>query len=117
MKTAKIVIGIISIVLFIVVMFQSCAAGLYNSLVDSSDVSGAAGVILAICMLIAGIISIATRNGGKGGPIVAGIFYLFGGIMGIANYGIFADLMIWSIVCFIFAAVDILGTILWGTGN
>ena len=35
MKTAKLVIGIISMVLFVLVAFQSCAAGLGNALADN----------------------------------------------------------------------------------
>ena len=41
-------IGIISIVLFFVVGFQSCAAGLGNALSNNGEVSGSAGIILGI---------------------------------------------------------------------
>ena len=54
MKTAKLVIGIISMVLFVLVAFQSCAAGLGNALADNGEVSGTSGMLLAFCMLIAG---------------------------------------------------------------
>lgn len=66
MKTAKLVIGIISIVLFALISLQSCAAGLGNAIADNGENSGTSGVICALFMLIAGIIGIATRNG-KGG--------------------------------------------------
>lgn len=56
MKTAKLVIGIISMVLFVLVAFQSCAAGLGNALADNGEVSGTSGMLLAFCMLIAGIV-------------------------------------------------------------
>ena len=102
MKTAKLVIGIISMVLFVLVAFQSCAAGLGNALADNGEVSGTSGMLLAFCMLIAGI---------KGGGIVAGVFYLLGGLLGIVNYGSFSDLAIWSVLCFIFGAVFILGSL------
>lgn len=111
MKTTKLVLGIVSIVLFVLVALQSCAAGLGNSLSGNGEVSGTAGLILAFCMLIAGIVGICTRNGGKAGGIVAGAFYLFGGLVGIANYGTYADLQIWSILCFIFGAVFIVGSL------
>lgn len=110
MKTTKLVLGIISIVLFILVSFQSCAAGLGNALSDSGEVSGTAGILLAFCMLIAGIVGICTRKS-KGGGIVAGIFYLIGGLLGITNYGSFSDLAIWSVLCFIFGIVFILGSL------
>lgn len=47
----------------------------------------------------------------KGGGIVAGVFYLLGGLLGIVNYGSFSDLAIWSVLCFIFGAVFILGSL------
>ncbi len=111
MKTARLIIGIISIVLCGFILFQSCAAGLGNALSDNGEISGTAGVVVALCMLIAGIIAIATRKG-FGGGIVAGVFYAFGGLFGIANYGSYADLQIWAILSFIFAALCILGAIL-----
>ena len=52
MKTAKLVIGIISMVLFVLVAFQSCAAGLGNALADNGEVSGTSGMLLAFCMTI-----------------------------------------------------------------
>ena len=58
MKTAKLVIGIISMVLFVLVAFQSCAAGLGNALADNGEVSGTSGMLLAFCMLIAGIVGV-----------------------------------------------------------
>ncbi len=62
MKTLKLVTGILSIILFVFVTFQSCAAGLGNALADNGEVSGSAGLMTAICLLAAGIVSIATRN-------------------------------------------------------
>lgn len=110
MKTTKLVLGIISIVLFFLVSFQSCAAGLGNTLTNSDEVSGTAGILLAFCMLIAGIVGICTRKS-KGGGIIAGIFYLIGGMLGITNYGSFSDLAIWSVLCLIFGIVFILGSL------
>ncbi len=111
MKTAKLVIGIISIVLFLLIAFQSCAAGIGNAIEDNGETSGSAGIIVAVCMLVAGIVAIATRKGIAGG-FVSGGFYAFGGIIGITNYGSYSDLLIWSIVSFIFATVCIVGSIL-----
>ena len=58
----KLVSGILSIILFILVAFQSCAAGVANSLLENEEVSGSAGMIVAIMLLVGGIVSIATRN-------------------------------------------------------
>ena len=62
MRVWKLVSGILSIILFAVVMFQSCAAGVVNALEDNGGISGSVGVIVGILMLAGGIVSIATRN-------------------------------------------------------
>ncbi len=110
MKTAKLVIGIISLVLFVIIALQSCAAGVSNALEENGELSGSAGLILGICMVIAGIVGIATRNGGKGGAYTAAGFYAAGGLLGIFNAGSYSDLYIWSGISIIFALVFFIGT-------
>lgn len=112
-STPRLVIGIISIVLFVLVMLQSCAVGIGNTLADSGENSGSAGFLLAICFLVAGIVGVATRRG-KGGGIVSGCFYAFGGVIGIANVGSYSDLKIWSILSIVFAVVFIVSSIMTG---
>ena len=51
MRVWKLVSGILSIILFAVVMFQSCAAGVVNALEDNGGISGSVGVIVGILML------------------------------------------------------------------
>ncbi|MDR0937496.1 MAG: hypothetical protein LBM98_12545 [Oscillospiraceae bacterium] len=110
MKTAKLIIGIISIVLFIFIMFQSCAVGVVNAIESNSDdLSGSAGVLLAFAMLIAGIIGIAARKS-KGGGITAGIFYIVSALIGFVNLGTFGDLVVWSVVALVFGIVFIIGS-------
>lgn len=58
MKTSKLVVGIISIVLCFLVVLQSCAAGLGNALENNGEIGGTAGLILALSLLIAGIVAI-----------------------------------------------------------
>lgn len=111
MKVSRLTIGIVSIVLFVLISFQSCAAGVGNTLEGNGEISGTAGFMLACCMLIAGIVGICCRKL-KTGTIVAGCFYAFGGLLGITNVGSFGDLQIWSILSFIFAAVFIITGIL-----
>ena len=111
MKIAKLVVGIISILLFVLIVFQSCAAGIYNTLDENGEISGTAGMIVAICMLVAGIVGLAARKS-FGGSIAAGVFYLLGGIIGLLCHGSFSDLIIWSIVSFLFAGLFIVGSIL-----
>ena len=110
MKVTKLVMGIISMVLFIFIEFQSCAAGLSNALSENEEVSGSAGAILGVFMLIAGIVGVVTRSS-KGGGITAGVFYLLGGLIGISNSGSYSDLVIWSWLCIIFGAVFIIGSV------
>lgn len=100
----KKVVGIISIVLFILIAFQSCAAGIGNALSNNKEVSGSAGIMLAVLMLIAGIIAIISKYS-KGMTITSIVFYLLAFIIGIANVGHFSDLKIWSILNLIFAAL------------
>lgn len=62
MKTWKLVSGIISTVLSVFVVFQSMMAGLANALEESGQSSGSAGLVVSICMLCGGIVSIVSRR-------------------------------------------------------
>ena len=103
MKTVKLVIGIISIVLSVVILFQSLAVGVGNTLTRNGEVSGSAGFFVAIFMLIAGIVGIVTKNGGRAGAITNIILYTLAFFMGIGNLGSYADLFLWSMLCLFFA--------------
>lgn len=92
MKTTKLIIGIISMVLFCVIAFQSCAAGIYNAIDDNDEISGTAGFFLAVCLLIAGILCVVMRKGISGGFVASG-FYLVGSLVGLLCFGTFADLV------------------------
>ncbi len=111
MKTAKLIIGIVSMVLFVVILFQSCAVGLGNTIENNGESSGSAGFVLAVCLLVAGIVGVAGKKS-KGATITSGCFYLIGGLIGIVNVGSYADLQVWSVLSFIFAAVFIISGIL-----
>lgn len=112
MKTAKLIIGITSIVLTFVVLFQSCAASVGDALASEGGNSGAAGIFVAILMLIAGIVAIAARQS-KGGGIVCLIFYAIAGITGLTAHGIYEDLIIWGTLCLIFAVIFLIATIIY----
>lgn len=102
MKTWKLVSGILSIILFIVVSFQSCAAGVANALEENGGTSGSVGVIVAILMLAGGIVSVASRKSvKKGGNIALVILFGLAALVGFAGYGNYSDLVIWSIWCLI----------------
>ena len=110
MKTWKLVSGILSMVLFLVVSFQSCAAGLVNTLEANGEVSGSAGMIVAIMLLVGGIVSVATRKGSKGGNIALIILYGIGALFGYMLAGNYGDLNIWAtwcLICVVLAIVSL----------
>jgi hypothetical protein len=108
MKNARLIIGICTILLSFIVMFQSCAVGVAEAIIDNGGTSGGAGFMLTFIYIIAGIVGIVCRKN-KTGSIVAGCFYLLGFIIGYTNTGLFADLIVWSYLSLIFAAVFIIG--------
>ncbi len=112
MKIWKLVAGILSIILFVIVALQSCAAGLSNALQENGEVSGSAGLIVAILMLTGGIVSIATRKSvKKGGNIALIILFGLAALVGFANYGSYSDLAIWSGWCLINAVLALVAII------
>ena len=112
MKVAKLVSGILSIVLALLVMFQSCAAGISNALEENGEIGGTGGLLVAICLIVAGIVGMATRNSdGKGASIVTAVFYGLGALVGYATAESYADLNIWATVCLIFAVIYIIAAI------
>ena len=112
MKVWKLVSGILSIILFVFVSFQSCAAGVSNALEANGEASGSAGIIVAILMLAGGIVSIATRKSlGKGGNIA--LIVLFG----LAGYGSFSDLAIWAGWCLINAVLAVVALVMAKKNN
>ena len=112
MKVWKLVSGILSIVLFVLVAFQSCAVGVSNTIMESEEVSGSAGIIVAILMLAGGIVSIATRNAaGKGRNIALIVLFGLAALIGFTNYGSFSDLAIWSGWCVINAILAIVAIV------
>lgn len=115
MKVWKLVSGILSMVLFVVVTFQSCAVGLANSLSESEEVSGTAGVLLAVLMLAGGIVSVATRKSVKNGGNIA-LIVLFGlaALIGFMNHGTYSDLVIWSVWCLINVVLAVVAMVTGG---
>ena len=112
MKTARLCIGIVSMVLFLVIMFQSCAVGIGEALSGDEGGSPGSGMFVAFMMLIAGIVGVCTRKSVVGAYVTA-IFYAMAGISGVSSIGsVFADLVIWGVLSFIFAGVFVIGGIL-----
>lgn len=113
LSAGRLAIGIISMVLFVLVTFQSCAAGVSNALEENGESSGSFGVVLAVFMLAAGIVGVATRNSRSGaGAIVSAVLYILGGIMGLVGAGSYADLNIWGALCIIFGVFFVIAAVL-----
>ena len=111
MKTWKLVSGILSIVAFFMVAFQSCAAGIGNAMAENGEVSGSAGIIVAIMILSDEIVSIATRKGGKGGNIALIVLFGIGALFGYVLAGSFSDLNVWATWCLINVVLAIVSLI------
>lgn len=104
--TAKLVLGILSMVFFILVTLQSCTVGLGNALSDNGEVSGSFGFIVALNLLVSGIIAVAARKSvKKTAMIIAAVLlwlnYFYAKIFG----GAYKDLVIWGFVSFAFGVV------------
>lgn len=97
LSAGRLTIGIISMVLFIFIMFQSCAAGFVNTVEGNNASSGSAGFLTAVMFLIAGIIGVCTRNTqGKVGPFITAVLYFIGAILTIGSGSTYGDLPIWG---------------------
>ncbi len=113
MKIWRLVSGILSMVLFLIINFQSCAVGVVNAVEDNKDdTSGAGGVLVAFGLLVAGIVATALwKKNSKGGDIALIVLYGLTALIGFANQGTFGDLVIWSswaLICAIMAAVSLI---------
>ena len=110
MKTWKLVSGILSIILFVFVAFQSCAAGVGNALAENGESGGSAGIIVAVLLLAGGIVSICARKGGRGLNIALIVIFGIGAVVGFTMAGSFADLNIcagWCLINAVLAVVSI----------
>lgn len=112
MKTWKLVSGILSMILFVLVAVQSCAAGMVNALEANGGTSGSIGIFVGILMLSGGIVSVATRKSqGKGGNIALAILFGLAALMGFVGYGNYSDLVIWAFWCLINAILAVVAII------
>lgn len=101
MKIWKLVSGILSIILSLFVVFQSMFAGMANAY-GHGDISGTAGLFVAVFMLAAGIVSIVVRNSEKkGGDRALIVLFLLAAVLGYTLSGSFTDLKIWATWCLI----------------
>ena len=71
----RMVLGILTIVISVIVGFQSCAAGIGEAISEADSSSGAGGLFTGFFLLAAGIVAVAARKT-KGGTIAAIILYV-----------------------------------------
>ena len=112
MKTWKLVSGILSIIMFVIVSFQSCAVGVLNAIDNNNEASGSVGILVAILLLAGGIVSIATRkSSGKGGNVALIVLFGLAALFGFMGYGKYSDLVIWSVWCLVNAILAIISLV------
>jgi hypothetical protein len=120
MKTVKLIIGIISILVFGVGMLLSLVNGLMNNDIGitSETISGGIVVVLTFsaAFLIAGIIGIATRSS-RGGGITAGIFYLLAALIGFVSLRTYSELVIWAVDLVVWAVIAVILGIVFIIGS
>ena len=109
MKTWKTVSGILSIILFIAVVFVSCSVGVVNVAEETGESGGTSGMFMAFFFLAGGIISIATRSSKIGGNIAVLVIYGIGAIIGFAANDSSLWSKVWGILCAICAIVALAG--------
>lgn len=102
----RLAIGIISIVLFFLITFQSCAVGLSNTLSENGAATGSSGFFMAFFMLMAGIVGISTRNSkSKIGALISTVLYWIGALLTVGSGDTYGDLPIWGSLAFVFGIV------------
>lgn len=109
MKTWKLVSGIISMALSIVIVFQSCAVGVLEAMGAEGNDS-AAGIIVAILLIASGIVSVATRKGGKGGNIAMICIYGAAALLGFTAK-VYGDLIVWAVWCCVCVLMAVLALV------
>ena len=108
-STGKLILGIVSILFFLIIGLQSCAVGIGNALSSSGEISGSFGFLVGLFMCIAGIVGIATRNSIKtSGSIAACVLYWIAAFMAYVGAGSYADLKIWGFISLAFGFIFLL---------
>lgn len=84
-----------------VVSVQSIFAEIGNTLMQTGELSGSAGLLVSILLLTGGIVSIATCNGSRVGDVVLSILFFLGAMIGFFFAGSYTDLIIWALWCLV----------------
>ena len=97
----RIAVGIIGLILPIIILFQSCAAGFAGALSKDSIMSGGAsfGLLVALCYIFGGAFSFQKPNVSKIIFLIAACLAIVGG-----TGTKFSDLIIWGVLALGLAA-------------
>ena len=112
MKTWRLVSGILCCVLSAYIVFQSMAAGLLIAVTQSGDHGAAAGMLVAMLVLAAGIVSIVLRKGGKGSNIALLALFAVAAGISFTSAKVYQDLLVWGgwcAICGIVAVINFVG--------
>ena len=104
MKTAKIVMGIISIVLSVQIYFTAKSLRVLEIMENTLDLGGTTGYWVAVLMFLLGIVTIVARSS-RGGSAFCMFGYMLTGYLGITYNGIYEDLVFWGALCLFFAVL------------
>lgn len=109
-KTWPLVIGIISIILAMFILLQSCAVGLSNAIEENGEGTGTVGFFVAAMYIAGGIVLIATRK--KASRIAPIILYIIGAVFGLLfDSGSYGDLPFWGGLSLVAAVMCLVSTI------
>ena len=102
----RMIVGIIYIVVSCLVLFQSCAAQLSNS-ITGEGIDGAIGFLLFLYLLVIGIVSISTKKSSSYKiPMCIGVLnFIFGFLLSEIYKGMYKDLKYWGWLLIITAFV------------
>ena len=111
-STARLVLGIISMVLFLIAFGEACEVDEFYTMIGSDDAEGAMGIVFSFLLLAAGIVGVCSRNSERcTGAFTAGGLYLGGALFTIGTGETFPDLPIFGIISFAFGIVFIIAGI------
>ena len=98
-SVARLVIGIISMVLSVFVLLQSYAVDTLYTLADSEETAGSVGIMFSLLFLAAAIVGVCTRNSKSSlGAHVSTLLYWVAGMSTFGVWEAFEDLLIWGII-------------------
>ncbi len=104
MKDIRLIIGIVTIMLFVFVAFQSC--GTYAT-VKSSNGIGNIGIIISFVALIAALICINTRDA-YSGAFISVVIYALAGFLGLFNFTNHKIVFVYGFMCIMFSIFSVL---------